>query len=238
MKPIPEASEPYHRARKQTVLWSSVLLAWELIGIDLAEISGGPGSVAKSIQRPEWIPIVLVLGVIYFYVRFGIERAQLDKQRTEMLSLKVDHGLTSGIGAFAILVASVVWVWPLKQKITASVPAMIVALCVFVAAIVTFRWLGRRTTLALRLVSQEARSAREYGHRARGLTGMPKYNASVFLGPGQTGIFTFRRVGSDRFEAFLDGPLATRSAPRRVSPLKAQSTFHATALAPAGPGPS
>jgi len=46
---------------RQLVLWSGILFAWELIGIDIENVSGDIASFAKSVKSPQAIPWVFLV---------------------------------------------------------------------------------------------------------------------------------------------------------------------------------
>jgi hypothetical protein len=100
-------SEEYHNARRQLVLWSGILFAWELIGINLENITGEIGAFAKSIRSPEAIPWVLLILVGYFFYRLMIEWLQCEPQRRARRVSKVDFATSLGIAIIAFLLFSV-----------------------------------------------------------------------------------------------------------------------------------
>lgn len=81
----PKALTPeYHKAHKQVMLWSAILLFWELVGIDLekAQDAGGHiGSLLKSIKSPQAVPWVLVILVGYFLFKVTVEWYQCNQER-------------------------------------------------------------------------------------------------------------------------------------------------------------
>ena len=68
---IPPLSDQYYKNRKQLVLWSGVLFAWEFIGIELNEIPFP--NINIQIKSPDAAPWVLISLVLYFGYRTLIE---------------------------------------------------------------------------------------------------------------------------------------------------------------------
>jgi len=89
----PALSPEYHKARKQLMLWTAILLAWELIGVDLAKIEaagGNIGALITGIRSPQAIPWVLLLLVAYFLFKTTIEWMQSNQLRREMKVARTD----------------------------------------------------------------------------------------------------------------------------------------------------
>jgi hypothetical protein len=75
------------------MLWAAILLAWELIGGDLAKIqaSGGNiGAVITAIKSPQAIPWVLLLLVAYFLFKTTVEWMQSNQSRRQLRVARID----------------------------------------------------------------------------------------------------------------------------------------------------
>lgn len=95
----PEAlTEAYHKARKQFGLFSGLLIAWELIGVDLENFA--PYEV--KLKNPEAAPFVLLALVVYFAIRTGIEWHQCDEERRRRQVSRLDLALSYGLGAMSV----------------------------------------------------------------------------------------------------------------------------------------
>jgi hypothetical protein len=96
--PVPKSdpqalSAEYHKAHKQLMLWSAILLIWELVGVDLAkaESAGGNiGAIVTAIKSPQAIPWVLLILVAYFLFKVTMEWYQCNEERRRMLVARVD----------------------------------------------------------------------------------------------------------------------------------------------------
>jgi hypothetical protein len=92
-KNIPVLTPEFHRARRQLMLWSGVLFAWNLVGIDIAEVAKGEGNLAalaRSLKSPQAVPWVLIILVAYFLYRMSIEWLHSPEMRREMRASKAD----------------------------------------------------------------------------------------------------------------------------------------------------
>jgi len=101
---VPALTESYHKARKQLVLWSGVLLAWELVGVDQSRLEGQTGSFFNALERPGAVPWVLFVVVSYFGFRTSVEWAQCDQERRRRLAAKYDLRACGVISSASITV--------------------------------------------------------------------------------------------------------------------------------------
>ena len=105
IKETPPLTTEYHNARRQLVLWSGILFAWEFIGIDLKAMQnaeGTLGALAKSLKSPQAVPWILLILVMYFFYRCFIEFFQCNpERRVETVSI-MDIMVTIGIAIIAI----------------------------------------------------------------------------------------------------------------------------------------
>jgi hypothetical protein len=100
----PSLSEHYHKARRQVMLWSGILFAWELIGVkveNLAESGGNVGPLFKAIESPQAVPWVLLIMVAYFFYRTVVEWHQSDPWRRKYRVSKIDFSVSLGAGIAA-----------------------------------------------------------------------------------------------------------------------------------------
>jgi hypothetical protein len=74
----------YHKAHKQAVLWSGILLVWELVGVDLDRlkaVGGNGGALVESLKSPKAVPWALLILVIYFLFKVTVEWYQCNQLR-------------------------------------------------------------------------------------------------------------------------------------------------------------
>ncbi len=104
-KIIPSLTGEYNKARRQLLLWSSILFAWELVGIDLSKVetSDNFGSIISAIKTPQAVPWVIVILVIYFVYRFVIEWLHCDESKRTQSVSKTDMGVSISIASLSIL---------------------------------------------------------------------------------------------------------------------------------------
>jgi len=108
----PDFSAAYEGARKAYGIASALLLAWEVIGIELAgsnvDVSPGPlDKVTISLKSPKAAPMVLIALVLYFAFRMTIEWYQADEKRRDLLSSRLDLAVAHTLGLTAILLFTV-----------------------------------------------------------------------------------------------------------------------------------
>lgn len=83
-RPEPEPLSPeYHKARKQVVLWSGILLTWEFLGFDVerAKAAQNVGPLLGAIKNPTYIPFVMLILVAYFACKTTVEWVQCSPAR-------------------------------------------------------------------------------------------------------------------------------------------------------------
>jgi len=89
----PALPQEYYKTRRQLMLWSGILFAWELIGVDLemaATAGGNVGTALKAIKSPQAIPWTILILVLYFLFRFSIEWRQASTSRRVLWPAKID----------------------------------------------------------------------------------------------------------------------------------------------------
>ena len=103
--PAPHFGSAYDKARKAYGSQSGLLLAWELIGI---ELPGAPlENVKVTLKSPQAIPYVLIALVVYFAFRITIEWYQAEPSRRRLWASRVDFTVAHAIGAAALLLYAV-----------------------------------------------------------------------------------------------------------------------------------
>ncbi len=85
---LPELGQHYYKSRNSLLLFSGLLLAWELIGINLEEAT--TSGLKVKIQNTEAIPYVILLLVIYFVFRLIVEWMQSNIIRRKLLQSRID----------------------------------------------------------------------------------------------------------------------------------------------------
>lgn len=101
---IPQLTDQYHKGRKFYVLSSGVLLAWTLVGIELAKEP--LESLKISLRNPEVAPVILVLLVLYFAYRTSVEWFQSDPRRRAFRASRTDFTITNILGVISVSVYS------------------------------------------------------------------------------------------------------------------------------------
>lgn len=98
-KKLPPLPGTYHKARARLVLFSAVLLFWDVVGIQLSAI---PGTGLEPTKNPEAIPWLVALVVLYFGGRLWVEWLQCDPERRSVRACRIDHFASYGIAVFAL----------------------------------------------------------------------------------------------------------------------------------------
>jgi hypothetical protein len=75
----PALTEAYHKARRSYVLFSALLIAWELIGFEVPEVP--LENIKVAVKSPQAIPFVLLVLIGYFGLRTIQEWFQCDAER-------------------------------------------------------------------------------------------------------------------------------------------------------------
>lgn len=108
-KPPPRDPRPlsteYHKAHKQLMLWATILLIWELIGVDLSkakDAGGNIGPIVTALKSPQAVPWALTGLVIYFLFKCSIEWAQCEAARRKVRVARIDF-----VSAWVVAVAAV-----------------------------------------------------------------------------------------------------------------------------------
>ena len=93
---FPEMSKEYYSAHRNLALFSALLLAWELVGVELKDLP------YASFKSPEAPPYVLCVLIIYFWYRMAMEYGQCHQERRNHRLAKVDYFLTQGIASISL----------------------------------------------------------------------------------------------------------------------------------------
>ena len=101
-------TEGYHKARRQLVLFSGILVAWEYVGISIGDGSSVTatvpvGETPVTIRNPEVLPVVILTLILYFAYRLGVEWYQSDKKRRGLLVSRLDLAISGLMAGGAIL---------------------------------------------------------------------------------------------------------------------------------------
>ena len=103
--PAPHFGSEDDKARKAYGLTSGLLLAWELIGIELPETP--LENVKVTLKSPQAVPYVLIALVLYFAFRITIEWYQSEPARRRLWASRVDFAVAHGIGVAALLLFAI-----------------------------------------------------------------------------------------------------------------------------------
>ena len=107
-KPPPhprDLSSEYHKAHKQLMLWATILLIWELIGVDLSkakDAGGNIGPIVTALKSPQAVPWALTGLVVYFLFKCSVEWAQCHPDRRKIRFARIDF-----ISAWVVAVAAI-----------------------------------------------------------------------------------------------------------------------------------
>ncbi len=90
-------TDAYHKARKLLGLFGGLLIAWELVGVDLSEIE-----YAKALKSPQAAPYVLIALILYFGFRLSIEWKLSDPEMRTKKAAQVDVWVAFAIATTAL----------------------------------------------------------------------------------------------------------------------------------------
>ena len=97
---IAALGEAYNHARKAYGLTSALLIAWELIGV---ELEASPiESVKLTLKSPQAAPYVLIVLIIYFGFRMTIEWYQNDIRRRRLPASRIDFAVAHAIAIVSL----------------------------------------------------------------------------------------------------------------------------------------
>jgi len=101
----PPLSVPYHKAHKQYLLYSGLLLAWEVVGV---EISFSPESSFRvALRVPGAVPYAIFVLLLYFGLKIVVEWEQCDVERRSFWPSRVDYYGSHVIAALSVSAAAV-----------------------------------------------------------------------------------------------------------------------------------
>lgn len=104
-KAVPHVTDAYHKARRNLIIVSGILLAWEYVGVRVdkttAEIPGTKTPV--YLENPDVLPYVIFLLVLYFLVRLSVEWFQCDSARREQWPCQLDIFVALSLALAAIV---------------------------------------------------------------------------------------------------------------------------------------
>lgn len=96
----PPLNDAYHKARRNYGLFSGLLIAWELIGVELDKVPFNNLNIV--LKSPHAVPYVLIVLVLYFAFRISVEWHQSDPQRRKMKASILDFFIAHGIAIAAV----------------------------------------------------------------------------------------------------------------------------------------
>lgn len=87
-------SSEYHKAHKQVMLWATILLVWELIGVDLGkakDTGGNIGPIVTALKSPQAVPWALTGLVVYLLFKCSVEWGQchVDRKRVPFARVRL-----------------------------------------------------------------------------------------------------------------------------------------------------
>ncbi len=94
--------EQYYRTRRSLVIFSGLLLAYELIGFEIGEKP--ITSFDVSVKSPNAVPIILIAVMIYYWIRYYIEWKQSDEKRRELSISQFDFLIHNVIPSISTLI--------------------------------------------------------------------------------------------------------------------------------------
>ena len=101
---IPHLTDAWQKARKNYTLIAGVLIAWELVGLELTR--DPIDNINVSLQAPQAAPFVFLALLAYFAFRASVEWFQCDLRRRQMLASRLDwfggHALAILAGAIYV----------------------------------------------------------------------------------------------------------------------------------------
>ena len=98
-------SEPYHKARRNYAGFSGLLIAWELIGIEIDKVPFQNLNV--TLKSPNATPYILMILLAYFAFRTVIEWYQCDPVRRESIPSRIDLYAAHFLGFSSIVLYAV-----------------------------------------------------------------------------------------------------------------------------------
>lgn len=96
----PPFGPSYEKARRAYTLCGALLLAWELIGLDVRETP--IESLHVTLKSPQAVPYVLIALVGYCAFRFAVEWYQADPDRRRRWVSRADYAVAHVIGMASI----------------------------------------------------------------------------------------------------------------------------------------
>ena len=98
---LPDAmTDAYHKARRGYGLFSGLLIAWELIGI---QVNASPFSDFNvTLKSPEAAPYILITLVGYYAFRLTVEWYQCDSSRRVLKVSRIDFFIAHSLGLVAV----------------------------------------------------------------------------------------------------------------------------------------
>jgi lysophospholipid acyltransferase (LPLAT)-like uncharacterized protein len=98
----PPLTTAYHHARAHLAAAVGLLLAWEIVGIEVGEVP--LGGVKLKLKTPETVPYVLLAFVFFAVLRTVVEWFQCDRERRSDRYARIDFAVSIALAAFAVAV--------------------------------------------------------------------------------------------------------------------------------------
>jgi hypothetical protein len=99
-KAPPVMTDAYHKARRSYGLFSGLLIAWELIGVEVKEAPFQNYNIL--LKSPNATPYVLIILVAYFAFRLSIEWYHCHPARRTLKQSRIDLLVAHSIGFISI----------------------------------------------------------------------------------------------------------------------------------------
>ena len=107
-KKIDHLTPEYYKARRGLMLFSGLLIAWELIGIELSpKFNIDPLNLDITIKSPQAAPAVLIILIIYFSIRTAIEWHQSHPERRKEKASVADIFLTATVVIASLIIITI-----------------------------------------------------------------------------------------------------------------------------------
>jgi len=127
----PPLSDQYHKGRKGYALFSGLLLAWVLAGIQV-DVRNPVANISVSLATPDMVPIILTVLVLYFAFRTYVEWYQCDDRRRALMPSRIDFVASHIIGISSIFTYGIQQTVPpwLEQLFIDKAPTVLILLAI------------------------------------------------------------------------------------------------------------
>jgi hypothetical protein len=97
---IPMLTEGYEKSHRSLMLSCGLLLAWELIGVEIGDRPLSDYNIV--LKSPEAVPLVLLILVLYFMFKITIEWHQCHVDRRSKVPSKIDYYFSVFLAVMAL----------------------------------------------------------------------------------------------------------------------------------------